>query len=185
MPARHGTDPFAPGIALRDNRSLHFRRPIPPLARTREHLDPLRPPAHRIITRDYHSSSALPPYQGTETRRCASGPQGGMGTALTVNWRLGALITASNAGASAFGGAPRPTAWQLAPPCFAEARPRCSDRETLVAGRRASKCHQRREDAKMSSKNSSKRHECGLLRPISAGQTAPSAEALGGSSLGA
>lgn len=69
MPARHGADPLAPRIALRDNRSLHFRRPIPPLARTGEHLEPLRAPAHRIIIGDYHSSSALPPNQGVETRR--------------------------------------------------------------------------------------------------------------------
>jgi len=84
MPPRYGADPFAPRIALRDNRSLHFRRPIPPLARTREDLKPLCAPAHRIITRDYHSSSTLPPNQGVETRRCPLCPQGGAGTALTL-----------------------------------------------------------------------------------------------------
>ena len=84
IPARHGTDAFAARIALRDNRRLHFGRPIPPLAPTREYLKPLRAPAHRIITRDYHSSSALPPDQGAETPRCASNLQGGARAPLTI-----------------------------------------------------------------------------------------------------
>jgi hypothetical protein len=33
-----------------------------------------------LITRDYHSSSASPPVQGAETRRCASRTQGGAKT---------------------------------------------------------------------------------------------------------
>ena len=84
MSARNGADPLAPRIALRDNRDLHLRRPFSPLARACENLEPLRTSAHRIITRDYHSSSASPPVQGAETRRYASNPQGGAGTALTV-----------------------------------------------------------------------------------------------------
>lgn len=79
MPTRHGTDALATGIALRDNRGLHFRWPIPPLARAREHLEPLRALAHRIITRDCHSSNALQPDQGPENQRCASTARGNNG----------------------------------------------------------------------------------------------------------
>ncbi len=61
MPASNGTDTLPARIALRDNRGLHFGRPIPPLARARKHLEPLRALARRIITRDYHSSSAPRP----------------------------------------------------------------------------------------------------------------------------
>ncbi|MDE2562525.1 MAG: hypothetical protein KGL48_09805, partial [Sphingomonadales bacterium] len=50
------------------------------------YLEPLRALAHRIITRDYHSSSALPPDQGAKTRRCASGTQGGVAAPLTDHW---------------------------------------------------------------------------------------------------
>lgn len=91
MPARYCTDAIASQIALRDNRSLRLRRPLPPLASAREHLEPLRALAHRIIARDYRSSSALPPDQGAKTRRCASGTQGGAGTALTTSLRIGAI----------------------------------------------------------------------------------------------
>lgn len=83
MPASHGTDPVPARIALCNNRGLHFGRPLSPLARARKHLEPLRALAHRIITRDYHSSSALQPNQGAETRRYASNAQGGGRTALT------------------------------------------------------------------------------------------------------
>src|SRR3982074_3458855 len=82
MPARHGTDALASRIALRDNRSLDLRRPVTALARAREHLEPLRALAQRIITRDYHSSSALPPDQGAKTRRSASGTPGGVAAPL-------------------------------------------------------------------------------------------------------
>lgn len=44
--------------ALRDNRCLHLRRPIPAPASAGEHLKPLRTLTHRIVTRDYHRSSA-------------------------------------------------------------------------------------------------------------------------------
>ena len=83
MPTRNGTDTFTARIALSDNRCLHLWRPLAPLARAREHLEPLRALAHRSITRDYHSSSALQPNQGAETRRYASHAQGGGRTALT------------------------------------------------------------------------------------------------------
>lgn len=83
MPASNGTDTFTARIALGDNRRLHLWRPLAPLARAREHLEPLRTLAHSIITRDYHSSSALPPDQGAKTRRCASGTQGGVVAPLT------------------------------------------------------------------------------------------------------
>lgn len=83
MPTRHGTDALAARIALCDNRSLHLRRPLASLARAREHFETLRTPAHRIITRDYHSSSALHPDQGAENQRCASTAQGGGKTPLT------------------------------------------------------------------------------------------------------
>jgi len=43
----------------------------------------LRAVTHRIITRDYHSSSVLQPNQSAETQRCASRTQDGGGTALT------------------------------------------------------------------------------------------------------
>lgn len=52
-----------------------------------EHLEPLRTPAHRIIIRDYHSSSALQPNQGAENQRCASTAQGGGRTPLTDHRR--------------------------------------------------------------------------------------------------
>lgn len=84
MPASNGTDTFTARIALGDNRRLHLWRPLAPLASAREHLEPLRALAHRIITRDYHSSSALPPDQGAKTRRYASGTQGGVAAPLTV-----------------------------------------------------------------------------------------------------
>lgn len=83
MPTSNGTDAFKPGIALGDNRRLHLGRPLAPLASPREYLEALRAPAHRIITRDYHSSSALPPDQGAKTRRYTSTAQGGRRTALT------------------------------------------------------------------------------------------------------
>lgn len=89
MPTRHRADALATRMALRDNRRLHFGRPIPTLASAREHLEALRAPVHRIITRDYHSSSALPPNQGAKTRRCAASPQGGPRTALTARDRAG------------------------------------------------------------------------------------------------
>jgi transposase len=60
MPARNSADSLAPRTALCNNRSLYLRRPLPPLACAREHLEPLHTPAHRIITRDYHSSRASP-----------------------------------------------------------------------------------------------------------------------------
>ncbi len=44
--------------ALRDNRCLHLRRPIPAPASAGEHLKPLSTLTHRIVTRDYHRSSA-------------------------------------------------------------------------------------------------------------------------------
>ena len=85
MSASNGADPLAPRIALRDNRDLHLRRPFPSRARARENLKPLCTSAHRIITRDYHSSSASPQVQGAKTRRYASNLQGGAGTALTFS----------------------------------------------------------------------------------------------------
>jgi hypothetical protein len=84
MPASNRTDAFSPRIALGDNRRLHLGRPLAPLARARKHLEPLRALAHRIITRDYHSRTVLPPDQGAETRRYTSTAQGGHGTALTL-----------------------------------------------------------------------------------------------------
>ena len=83
MPASNGTDAFKPGIALGDNRRLHLGRPLAPLARAREYLEPLRALAHRIITRDYHSSSPLPHDQRAKNRRYASTAQGGRSTTLT------------------------------------------------------------------------------------------------------
>ena len=91
MPTSNGTDAFKPGIALGDNRRLHLGRPLAPLASPRENLEALRPPAHRIITRDYHSSSALPPDQGAKTQRYTSTAQGGHRTALTAFMIFGAL----------------------------------------------------------------------------------------------
>ena len=85
MPTRNGTDTFTARIALSDNRCLHLWRPLAPLARAREHLEPLRALAHRSITRDYHSSSALPHDQGAKTRLYASGAQGGVAAPLTQN----------------------------------------------------------------------------------------------------
>ncbi|MET3473409.1 hypothetical protein ABIC78_003959 [Novosphingobium sp. 1529] len=61
MPASNGTDTFTARIALGNNRRLHLWWPLAPLARAREYLEPLRSLAHRIVTRDYHSSSALQP----------------------------------------------------------------------------------------------------------------------------
>lgn len=84
MPTRNGTDTFTARIALSDNRCLHLWRPLAPLARAREHLEPLRALAHRSITRDYHSSSALPHDQGAKTRLYASGAQGGVAAPLTT-----------------------------------------------------------------------------------------------------
>ena len=84
MSASNGADSLAPRIALRDNRDLHLRRPFPSRARARENLEPLCTSAHRIITRDNHSSSASPQVQRAKTRRYASNLQGGAGTALTL-----------------------------------------------------------------------------------------------------
>lgn len=58
MPARHGTDPLTSRPALRDNRRLLCVGPVAALASGSEYLKPLRPLAHRIVTRDYHRSSA-------------------------------------------------------------------------------------------------------------------------------
>ena len=58
MPPRDSADTFDTRMALRDNRCLDLRRPVPPLAFAREYLEPLRALAHRIITWDYHRSSA-------------------------------------------------------------------------------------------------------------------------------
>ncbi|PUE89279.1 L,D-transpeptidase, partial [Xanthomonas hortorum pv. hederae] len=44
----------------------------------------MRALAHRSITRDYHSSSALPHDQGAKTRLYASGAQGGVAAPLTT-----------------------------------------------------------------------------------------------------
>ena len=41
MSARNGADPLAPRIALCDNRDPHLPRPLSPLARACEYLEPL------------------------------------------------------------------------------------------------------------------------------------------------
>ena len=58
MSPRDSADTLAASIAFRDNRGLELGRPFPPLAFAGEYLEPLRALAHRIITRDYHRSSA-------------------------------------------------------------------------------------------------------------------------------
>ncbi len=85
MPPRDSADTFDTGIALRNNRGLDLRWPVPPLAFAREDLEPLRALAHRIITRDYHRSSALSPNQVAQTPRWASPTQGGGRTAHTLS----------------------------------------------------------------------------------------------------
>ena len=106
MPASNRTDAFSPRIALGDNRRLHLGRPLAPLARARKHLEPLRALAHRIITRDYHSRTVLPPDQGAETRRYTSTAQGGHGTALTreINEGLNVVETWNSANGFIFFG---------------------------------------------------------------------------------
>ena len=69
MSPRDSADTLAASIAFRDNRGLELGRPFPPLAFAGEYLEPLRALAHRIITRDYHRSSALGPNQAAQTPR--------------------------------------------------------------------------------------------------------------------
>ena len=88
MPPRDSADTFDTGIALRDNRGLDLRWPVPSLAFAREDLEPLRALAHRIITRDYHRSSALSPNQVAQTPRWASPTQGGARTALAFGGQV-------------------------------------------------------------------------------------------------
>src|SRR5690606_30861284 len=83
-PPSHRTDRLGARLALGDDRGLYLRRPVPPLASAREDLEPLNSAGASIVTRHRHSTSALPPDQGAETRRCASHSQGGARTPLTL-----------------------------------------------------------------------------------------------------
>jgi len=60
MPASDGRNPLAAGPALRDNRRLLRVGPVAALAGASEYLEPPSAIDHRIITRDYHRSSASP-----------------------------------------------------------------------------------------------------------------------------
>ena len=71
MPACHGADRLHARIALRDDRRLHLRRPVPPLASARENLETLNPAGASIITWHRHSTSAL----SDQARRLGVTPQ--------------------------------------------------------------------------------------------------------------
>src|SRR3546814_19814266 len=76
MTARHRAGRLLTRIALRDDRRLYLRRPLPTMART---CDNLKTPNHAgasIITCHQHSISILQPDRASENRRHATLPQG-------------------------------------------------------------------------------------------------------------
>ena len=60
MPTSYSSNPLAAWPALSDDRSLLRVGPVAALASASEYLKPPSTLAHRIITRDYHRSSASP-----------------------------------------------------------------------------------------------------------------------------
>jgi len=60
MPTSYSSNPLAAWPALRDNRRLLRVGPVAALASASKYLEPPSTLAHRIITRDYHRSSASP-----------------------------------------------------------------------------------------------------------------------------
>src|SRR3546814_9579151 len=84
MTARHRAGRLLTRIALRDDRLLYLRRPLPTLARTCENLKTPNHAGASIITCHHHSISILQPDRASENRRHASLPQGGRETPVTV-----------------------------------------------------------------------------------------------------
>jgi len=86
VPTGNGADSLLLGIALRDDRGLHFRRPVPPLACTGKNLEPLNLAGASIVTWHRHSTSVLHPDQEAQTQGYTLRLQGGAAAPLTDNW---------------------------------------------------------------------------------------------------
>ncbi|SHM56496.1 hypothetical protein SAMN05518668_111159 [Sphingobium sp. YR657] len=83
VPTGNGADSLLLGIALRDDRGLHFRRPVPPLACTGKNLEPLNLAGASIVTWHRHSTSVLHPDQEAQTQGYTLRLQGGAAAPLT------------------------------------------------------------------------------------------------------
>lgn len=95
MPTRHRTDRLLTRKALRNDRGLDLRWPIPPLAPASENLEALNPAGASIIIWHRHSTSFLTRNQGADTRRCTALPQGGVATPLTKGASIKAIVRAT------------------------------------------------------------------------------------------
>lgn len=60
VPASDGADRLLLGITLRDDRGLHFGRPVSPMPRAGENLKTPNPSGASIITWHRHSTSVPP-----------------------------------------------------------------------------------------------------------------------------